>query len=682
MVEIVPEIVDVVDDQVATSEPDEVLTPPLRKEKVKKSIVWDEYVVVDAEQPGVKPRAFCSHCKVKSYIADSHYGTKNLLEHLKKCSAYKEFQSKCSEEKKPFNQMVYRDLVARAIIRHGYSFSWVEHEGNREIHAYLNNQTRTICRNTAKADCLKLHENLRGQLKEILRSVPGRICLTSDMWSSCQTLGYLCLTAHYVDSSWKLNSKVLNFLHMESGHTGHDMFSAVYKLLQDWEIEHKIFSITLDNASSNDKMQDYLRHSLNRGNSLVQKGEFFHIRCAAHVLNLILKDGLQMIEHCVVKIRESVKYVNWSESRKKIFNSSVRNSSINETKALWLDVATRWNSTYYMLDRALLYRGAFVDLSSSNAGYKYLPTETEWEMVEQLRDLLEPLCDITNLFSGRDYPIANLYFENVWRIGMLLKDLKNSDDLDLSLMAGKMKDKFDKYWFTSEGHDYNTLFAFALILDPRHQKEVLKHCFERFYDDEMQAVMKFNDVIYKLEKMFQEYAPPDAAGTTSNSRTKAKNSTAEKSSNRKRKFEFADIVIEKSVDDGSRKNKLTMYLEEPVLSQDPDTPFDVLNFWKENEVKYGELSHLARDIMTVPLTTVASESTFSIGDRVLDKWRSSSLPENVEALITSRSWLFGYADMMWIIHNSLVLRWIGTHELVGADTMYLMVGTWNLDEEM
>ncbi|KAL6553636.1 hypothetical protein OROGR_007478 [Orobanche gracilis] len=140
-----------------------------------------------------------------------------------------------------------------------------------EIHGYLNNQVRTICRNTAKADCLKLHEILRGQLKEILRSVPGRIFLTSYMWTSCQTLGYLCLTAHYVDSSWKLNSQVLNFLHMESGHTGHDMFSAVYKLLQDWEIEQKIFSVTLDNAYSNDNMHYYLRHSLNRGNSLVQK---------------------------------------------------------------------------------------------------------------------------------------------------------------------------------------------------------------------------------------------------------------------------------------------------------------------------------------------------------------------------------------------------------------------------
>lgn len=91
-----------------------------------------------------------------------------------------------------------------------------------------------------------------------------------------------------------------------------------------------------------------------------------------------------MIEKCVTKIKESVKYVNWSEARKKAFNTSVKNSSINETKGLWIDVPTRWNSTYFMLDSALLYHAAFVDLSYSNSGYRYLPSEIEWDMVEQL----------------------------------------------------------------------------------------------------------------------------------------------------------------------------------------------------------------------------------------------------------------------------------------------------------
>jgi len=88
-----------------------------------------------------------------------------MKKHLEKCKAYQ--AAKLSEGgcEKRFEQKVYCDLLVRAIIRHGYSFSWVEHEGNREIYTYLNNEVRIITRNTAKADCLKLHAQSKKQLK-------------------------------------------------------------------------------------------------------------------------------------------------------------------------------------------------------------------------------------------------------------------------------------------------------------------------------------------------------------------------------------------------------------------------------------------------------------------------------------------------------------------------------------
>ncbi|GFS36432.1 hypothetical protein Acr_00g0045900 [Actinidia rufa] len=55
--------------------------------------------------------------------------------------------------------------------------------------------------------------------------------------------------------------------------------------------------------------------------------------------------------------------------------------------------------------------------------------------------------------------------------------------------------------------------------------------------------------------------------------------------------------------------------------------------------KYPALSQLARDVLAMPISTVASESTFSTGGRILDPFRSSLSPMMVEVLICAQNWL-------------------------------------------
>ncbi|KAL0291009.1 UNVERIFIED_CONTAM: putative AC transposase [Sesamum radiatum] len=62
-------------------------------------------------------------------------------------------------------------------------------------------------------------------------------------------------------------------------------------------------------------------------------------------------------------------------------------------------------------------------------------------------------------------------------------------------------------------------------------------------------------------------------------------------------------------------------------------------WWRVNSVKYKILSFMTRDVLAIPITTVASEATLSVGSRVIDKYCDSLTSETVQVLMCGGDWL-------------------------------------------
>jgi hypothetical protein len=113
-------------------------------------------------------------------------------------------------------------------------------------------------RQTTARDLIKLFNDRVEQLIGVLKSVSS-IALTSDIWSSKAKEDYISVVAHFVNSDWCLEKRLLGLRPIEVAHTEYNIAKRVEIVANDYGITNKIFAIVLDNASSNKTVMDVLK---------------------------------------------------------------------------------------------------------------------------------------------------------------------------------------------------------------------------------------------------------------------------------------------------------------------------------------------------------------------------------------------------------------------------------------
>lgn len=446
-----------------------------------------------------------------------------------------------------------------------------------------------------------------------------------------------------------LFNHVYRFIYVPAPHTAEVIADVLHEVLVDCHLERKVSTVTLDNCSTNDSMMLKMQDKLPL-DCLMLEGLLLHMRCAAHILNLIVRDGMSIMEKGIEKVRDSVGFWCATPKRHEKFEKMASQLNIAYTKRIGLDCTTRWNSTYAMLSTALEYQAVFERLALREKLFTPIcPTTNEWLFAKEVCSRLKLFYDISELLCGTKYVTANLFFPKICGVYLAIRKWRASGHPRIEEMSALMKEKFDKYW-----KDVHGLMAVAVVLDPRFKLHMLQAFFTSVYglDQAAVEVEKIRGLMYQLVLQYQHAAEDVATSAGGNNGLGA--------------------VVAGSVDDDELMNifdqymssqpsqssshvrtELDLYLDEPPLPRTQE--IDIINWWKYGGIKYPTLQSIARDILHIPVTTVASESAFSTSGRVISPHRSRLAPKMIEALMCMQAW--SRADMLGKHFLKALLIW-------------------------
>ena len=179
----------------------------------------------------------------------------------------------------------------------------------------------------------------------------------------------------------------------------------------------------------------------------------FTLDVCAHILNLIVSDALKDLHVSIIRIRNVMKYDRPSPARLQIFKDFANEDKMSTKNCLTMDVPTRWNSTFTMLDGAIECQKTFERLEEHDPSY--LPKDDisiveDWDTTKMFVKSLKTFSEVTMKFSVSMFVTSNIFFHELCLIQEIILEYSLHEYALLSLMTLSMQTKFNWDITTSE----------------------------------------------------------------------------------------------------------------------------------------------------------------------------------------------------------------------------------------
>ncbi|RXN32920.1 zinc finger BED domain-containing 1-like protein [Labeo rohita] len=398
-----------------------------------------------------------------------------------------------------------------------------------------------------------------------------------------------------------MTSYLLDCFNFSDRHTAAHLARELTRVTDEWGLGDKIVACVSDNASNIvSAVRDHLHWD--------------HISCFAHMLNLIVKAALKEVQHIVQKVKTIVEYFHRSTVASEKLGATQKQMG-QEPLRLKQDVATRWNSTYYMLKRFTEVKDPIIStLALINPSLPTLLPE-EWEISREILEIIKPFEEVTTEVSAEKFVTVSkviLMTRGLQRIVARFQRNPSKFDPVKKLVDSLMSEMTKRFGRV----EHNEKLADATCLDPRFKNQafVSHQAAEDTVKRVTAAAAAINPVQHEEEDTSESAASASAGAMFWE--------------------DFDERVASLRPSAASSKTSDSMmemraYLAEPLLPRTSDP----LAWWKRCSPVYKTLSEVMKARLCIVATSVPSERIFSKTGQIISERRNRLSPSKVRELV-------------------------------------------------
>jgi len=343
------------------------------------SDVWEYFQKIQDEDNTIILSINCQLCEAEYGVSTS---TTTLRHHLTGVHS-SVYTSNKQKQPLPYTLAEQKHItvnLAQWISVDLQPFSVVERVEFQQFIHTLDSRYTIPCRQTIKQEIDSLFSQRRTNIQLEMNSFTTKVALTTDIWTSSHNhTSYLGITMHYIDNNWDLKKCILDFIPIEGSHSSRLILSKIIDLLQEFNLNNRIISLTTDNGSN---MLACGRDLANELEICFCNLSFSYKRCAAHIINLAVKAGMKHLDTSIMKLRRFVIKIRNSQVLLDDLKSICRIKN-KEFLMPIQDVETRWNATYQMIERQIVMQDVMEILVNSHENIlkSLYPTSSEWPKI-------------------------------------------------------------------------------------------------------------------------------------------------------------------------------------------------------------------------------------------------------------------------------------------------------------